>query len=310
MNAACARRHPWISSALGSIAGCALALGAACAGSAAVVDGSRELKLATWVWSAEPVLDHRARGDMLQFLARQRANTLYVQLSPRYEREAFGALTELMRAAQRESVQVRWVDGAPEWALPGQHGGALAAISRAHRLNQRLVAAGLPRVGAVLFDVEPYMHRDWGHARARVLAGFDALAERTRAASRAADLELWWTLPFWFLERASAQSRNLMRQSDGIVVMAYRDRAEQVARVSRAWLSAAEAGGKPIVIAIETGCIQPNYISFCGASPQTLAAALGEIRTELGSSPAFVGVAVHQYASWQALMVQAAEPAR
>jgi len=257
--------------------------------------------LATWVWTSRTVLDDRERAALLSFARERAVDTVYVQLSPVYEAEGWPALLEMIRAAGRHQLRVFWVDGAPDWVSSAGQERALAALARAARLNRALEAAGVARVAGVLCDVEPYLLEAWKNDRARVLADFELLSERLQRASQAASLELWWTLPFWFAEHAGPKAQLLVQRSDGVVIMAYRNRPEQVVRAARSWLRLAEPLARPVVVAVETQCIEPSYISFCGTNGLQLSAALADIRRELGTSPAFAGLAVHQYSSWRQL---------
>jgi hypothetical protein len=86
--------------------------------------------------------------------------------------------------------------------------------------------------------------------------------------------------------------------------MAYRDKAADVESLAAPILEHAAALRKPVVVAIETECVQPRYVSFCGRPAAELTDAIHAIATALRSSPAFAGLAVHSYASWQLLTDQ------
>ena len=83
--------------------------------------------------------------------------------------------------------------------------------------------------------------------------------------------------------------------------MAYRNREGDVQSLAAPLLARAAKRGRPVVVAVETMCIDPPRVSFCGQTPAELASALDHLSLSLRSSPAFAGLAVHNYASWAQL---------
>jgi hypothetical protein len=246
-----------------------------------------------------------ARRDLLTFAGENNVRALFVHASAGYERApGFEALASLVDAASRQGVSVVLVGGDPSWSLPAHHADALAFLERAARLRDRLAARGLPSSGRVLFDVEPYLLPQWRTAREPTIAGYVELLGVLRQAGRATAFDVWHTIPFWFPQHQQAGrplDELVLEEAAGVVLMAYRNREGDVRSLAAPLLARAAKHGRPVVVAVETMCIDPPQVTFCGQAPAELASALDHLALELRASPAFAGLAVHDYASWAKL---------
>jgi hypothetical protein len=260
---------------------------------------------ATWVWDEATVLAEKSRGDLLAFARAQRVGVLFVQAEPEYEQgPKFEALAALVGAASRQGGTITLVGGDPAWALPAHRGAALELVARAARIEARLAARGLPRSGRVLFDVEPYLLPDWRTAPEATGAAYGDLLRAVAEAGRAAGIGVWHTIPFWFPGKqvgGRALDELVLEQSAGIVLMAYRNRAQEVTSLAVPILAAAAKQGRPVLVAVETTCVDPPQVTFCGQTAGRFRDALEQIALGLQASPAFAGLAVHKYASWATL---------
>jgi hypothetical protein len=241
----------------------------------------------------------------LAFARAKGVDALFVQAVPGYEQgPGFEALARLVEAAAAQGVSITLVGGDPAWALRSHRADAVAFLERARRIEAALAARGLPRSGRVLFDVEPYLLPAWRTSPEATAAEYAALLRALRDAGRAASLDTWHTIPFWF-SRASVGGRSLeavvLEQSAGVVLMAYRNRADDVKALASPVLERAAPLGKPVIVAVETTCVDPPRVTFCGQPAGALAGALDHIALTLRGAPAFAGLAVHKYASWAAL---------
>lgn len=262
-------------------------------------------RLATWVWDEATVQDAVARRGLLDFARQRGIGTLFVQAAPGYDAgPGFAALAALVDGAANLGTSIVLVGGDPAWSLPDHRDQALAFVRRAAELEARLAAAGLPRAGRVLFDVEPYLLPEWRTAREQTAASYVELVRAVRAAGRAASLEVWQTIPFWFPEVESAGqplTRLVLDESAGVVVMAYRNRADDVRALAGPILDEGARRGRPVIVAVETMCVDPPRVTFCGQTGHELRAALDVLVQAFRPAPAFAGLAVHKYASWATL---------
>ncbi|HVV16423.1 MAG TPA: hypothetical protein VHH90_04400 [Polyangia bacterium] len=258
--------------------------------------------LGTWVWDQATVTSDAGRSDLLAFARRKGIDLLFVHATAAYETPGgFAALAALAEGASRAGASVVTVAGDPAWAQPEHQAVALGAVQRAARLDQRLAARGLPRSGRILFDVEPYLLPGWRAAPDRAAAEYDRLLPALRRAAHEAGLQVWHTIPFWYRTMTVAGQSledRVLAASDGVVVMAYRNRAEDVQAVAAPVVDRGARQGRPVLVAVETTCVDPPQVSFCGRSGGELARALDRVASGLRGSPAFVGLAVHSYPGW------------
>jgi hypothetical protein len=261
--------------------------------------------VATWVWDAATVLEPERRRALLSFAAAKGVRTLFVHASKTYLDDAgFDSLAGLVAAAQAAGLSIVLTGGDPAWSAAQGHSEALAFLARVAELEARLAARGLAHSRRVLFDVEPYLLPGWKAEPEQATAEYAALLQALHEAARTAGLEIWHTIPFWFATTPARErrlDRVTLELSDGVVVMAYRDRATDVVAAAEPTLAAAAELEKPVIVAVETQCVEPGYVTFCGKPPQALGDALREVRSRFAGAPAFAGLAVHHLASWQKL---------
>jgi hypothetical protein len=246
------------------------------------------------------VLDPATQDTLIAFASSRTVDTLYLQLRREYaEPAALPAVTRLVQAAQANNLTLQWVAGEPSWALPEAHAQALQVLDTVHRLNQQLAARELPPIVSVAYDIEPYLLPTWKQQRAEIEDRYIDLAEQLQAAAHARSLQLWLTLPFWFEKQAGA--RSLLDRADGIIVMAYRNQVSAIADVAASLIERARLRQRPVVVAVETKCVEPTYTSFCGTSNDAVEQALQALQRRYAPLTHVRGFAVHEYGAWQAL---------
>jgi len=129
-----------------------------------------------------------------------------------------------------------------------------------------------------------------------------------RAARGAAGpLPLAEDMPFWFDgvrpggRGTPSLAERLIRATDAITLMAYRDEADEIADVARREVGIAGRLGRPLTVGVETGDVRPDQVTFHEEGAAALAAALAVVRERFAPSPGYAGTAVHSYASLLAL---------
>jgi hypothetical protein len=266
---------------------------------------ARTFTLSSWCWESEFVQDERVRQADLAFAKAHAIDSMYIQLSSDYEEATqFEGLATLARSGQNQGLSLRWVEGRPEWALPENHAQALAAIDHAGQINLQLMAAGRTPIQAIVYDVEPWVLPEWEESPAALIAGYLAMVERLHDAAARAGLALWVALPFWFeteVANNAPDEPSVLERVDGVLVMAYRDNAEDIERAARPMVEHAQALHVPVIVGVETKCVSPSFISFCGSTGRTLGEALSGLRTRFERDRAVLGFAVHELSSWRAL---------
>ena len=297
------RRGPLGAIAVALALSCAAAACASSSGLGRRDTTTRSAGTGTWVWRKERLLDAGERKALLDFARAHRVTALYVADAAELRGPpGFDALADFVRRAHVLDADVAWVGGDPSWGLDAHHASALALVDRAAGVNDRLRAASLPQIRSVQFDVEPYLLPEWKERPDTIARQYVALLASLRQATEAAGVALWVTIPFWFGEQAfdgTTLDREVLRYSDGVVIMAYRSTAAGVAQAAEEVLRHADAIGCRVVVALETSCREPPETTMCGASAAALDDALAEVRSRLGRFPSLAGLAVHQYDDWR-----------
>jgi hypothetical protein len=254
--------------------------------------------LASWCWRRECVTEPATRDALLDFARSQAVDTLYVKLRERFVHDT--RVLDLVRAARDRGVRVQWVTGAREWVLPAHQPSALAPLDWADTINRSLRTAGLPTVEQVAYDVEPYLLPAWNQDRSAVESDYQRMAAALHARARTLGLSLWLTLPFWW-ERELGEAPGALQHADGVIVMAYRNDAQAVGELAEPLLARAAALSLPVVVAVETKCVEPAYVSFCGSGAARLDHDLSVLRQRFAKRANVHGLAVHELGAWRTL---------
>ncbi|HVY40548.1 MAG TPA: hypothetical protein VHM31_21570, partial [Polyangia bacterium] len=150
----------------------------------------------------------------------------------------------------------------------------------------------------------PYLLPGWRAAPARAAAAYERSLRAAQTAAHEAGLQIWQTIPFWYrtvMVAGQSLEDRVLAVSDGVVVMAYRNGADDVQALAGPVLDRGARQGLPVLVAVETTCVDPPRVSFCGQSGPQLAQALDRVASGLRGSPAFAGLAVHSYPGWARL---------
>ena len=273
-----------------------LAIGAtqALGAEAATVAGQPRAARAMWVWDTS---DPQAVVDLA--VARG-VGQLYAAVPPRVGTSPqLADLTDLVGRARTAGLRVDalggdpgWVDN-PSWVVDSWLRPALAT--------------GL--FTGVHVDIEPYTTPAWQSKRATVVKKYLATMDALRAAAGSTPLEA--DLPFWANEVPAGKStldRELMRRTDGVTIMAYRNTASGPDGTIALSAAAIRAGGElgvPVRIGQETGYLGDDPTSvkqtFHGQTLTRMEQELAAVTEAYQGSTAFAGLAVHDAASYAAM---------
>lgn len=235
---------------------------------------------ALWIWSApEP-------GVVATALA-HRIDDLFVHVAPGGADD--GNLAALLRDAEGAGIRVWAMAGAPDWAdRPGRAARWVAEVSR------------LPGIVGTVLDVEPHVLPEWqsATARKRLLRRYLRGVER---AARRDPRPLLAAVPFWWDHadqrfRDGAIVEHVLDRVDGVVVMAYRDRAlgaDGIAELAAGEIAAAGARGKRALVGVQTAPDELDKLTFHEEGRATMERALHRVRRRLGGQPGFGGFAIH-----------------
>ncbi len=158
-------------------------------------------------------------------------------------------------------------------------------------------------------DIEPWQLPAWGTDRAQVVRDYLAAFDRLQAAAPVpleADVPFWlWTLT---TDDGTPLDSAVLQRVDAVTVMSYRNTVtgpDSITDVAARTLTAGAAAGKPVRLAVETTYLGADATSvkqtFYGHTEASVNTALGQVDAVEAGSTAYAGMAVHDYAGYDAL---------
>jgi hypothetical protein len=203
-------------------------------------------------------------------------------------------LQELKRRADLAGMKLTALGGDQTWTT--DHAAALAWAKAA-------TATGL--FSGLHVDVEPYLLPGWKSNRTATATAYLTLLQRLRDSG---PLAVEVDVPFWY-GTITVSGKNLatetLRRASSVTVMSYRDTGtgpNSIYEVSRDWLARGAAAGKRIRLAAEARPLADcPYCTFAEEGATALGDALAGVDAATRTSPAFNGIAVHDYVGWRAL---------
>ena len=158
-------------------------------------------------------------------------------------------------------------------------------------------------------DIEPYTTSAWTKNRKAVVKKYLATLDTLHAAAGGAPIEA--DIPFWFDEIAangSTLDREIMRRTEAVTVMAYRNRADGTdgtIALASAEVAAGSLLGRPVRLGQETNFLGTDPTeakqTFHGMTLTQMEAQLTLVRNAFAGSPAFAGLAIHDSLGYAAL---------
>ncbi len=210
-----------------------------------------------------------------------------------------GNIRALSQQARAAGIRVDALGGDPGW------------IDEPKRIADRWLR---PAVDSGLFDgihvdIEPYSTPAWQTDRAGVVSRYLRTLDVLHQAANGEPLEA--DIPFWLNEIPAGSStldREIIRRTDAVTVMAYRDTAEGVdgtIALATPALEAARALGKPARVGQETNDLGPEPVAekqtFHGQTRTEMEAELALVSAAFAANPAYAGLAIHDAAGYAAM---------
>ena len=232
-----------------------------------------------WVWGEPANLD-------IETIAAEGFDRILLWAPPGFSNDS--SFESVVSAVHVAGLEIFAVGGDPSWA----------SSPSTVRSWAREVQSG-EWDGAVL-NIEPYLHPDWDTDRSDLAAAY---LRGLRRAEQTLSVPLSATVPFWFdsiPHRKTTVLNAVAKRVDGIVVLGYRDHAEGtdgILELVSEEVAVAEATRTDLVIAVETGPVLPEKVTFFEEGRTALETELGIVEAALGTSVAFVGTSVHHWDS-------------
>lgn len=249
---------------------------------------------AMWVWDTS---DPQA---VVSLATARGIGQLYAAVPPHVDSSPkLAELQELVALADAAGLRVDalggdpgWVDN-PAWVVTNW--------------LQPALASGL--FTGVHVDIEPYTTPAWTKNRKAVVKKYLATLDALRTAAAGTPLEA--DIPFWFDEVAangSTLDREIMRRTDAVTVMAYRNRADGpdgTIALASAEVAAGAQLGRRVRVGQETNFLgtDPTEVkqTFHGMTLAQMEGQLALVDDAFSTSPAFAGLAIHDALGYRSI---------
>lgn len=243
---------------------------------------------ALWIWDGpDPAV--------IEFALSNGISDLYLHAPPGFS--ANDAYRSFVTEAQDAGLHVLAMGGHPSWATDSSAWSSWV---------DEVVAVG--GFNGVVFDVEPYTLAEWNsRKRNRLIRSY--LESLEAASLRAGTLPTFATVPFWWDDPAYKSRKRLLVEhvlsiSDGIIVMAYRDKAlgtDGIIELAQSEVGLAASMGKQIVVGVETGSTNLDKVSFAEEGSAAMEAELEVVEAAFGATPGYIGISIHHYGSYSTM---------
>lgn len=259
-----------------------------------------------WVWGSDTVLDQTSRNKLLDFAVASGINRLYSEAEGLVIHEQ-STLADFIRASRARGIEVELLFGMREWAFEENHHQVLALADQVIDYTRKYPDA-LPV--AMHLDIEPWSLQEWADDVEGIANQLLDLFDKVRARLHEIDLPLTVDIPVWFdrvpVSRDGRPARPLYQlvidAVDGVTLMNYRNTYQRLIDDAAPELLYASGAGKPVVVGVETLCIEPASITFCGIGRDVMESKLASLDLDMPLQySSYSGHAVHHFWSFRDL---------
>jgi hypothetical protein len=290
-----------------------------------VIDGAQDKEYGTWIWTSPINMSQDDMRSAVDEAAKNGMNAVYVTIDDYLEIQSLpesaaktaraqsysDALDRFIRTAQEKGIAVDVEVGWRDWSEDSSFTKAFVMTDYAVAFNK----THSHTIRALQFDVEPYLLATYEANKANILKRYVALVDATvnRLGTESLGLSIviphfydeaqGWTPAFAFNGSTAHAFTHLMNGMDArpngkIIVMAYRNFSENdngTISLAQGEIDEASAGthATKVIVAQETGDIQPGYVTFFGKSKSEYASQVELIKAHFKTKSGFGGIAVH-----------------
>ena len=256
---------------------------------------------ALWVWGSQVVVNSDRQNTLFGLIEDKSLNRLYLEASEalRFDPQA---LAGFFQRAERAGVAVELLFGQPDWALAENHHHVMTWVDRTVDFAQRYPDIS---IAAIHLDVEPYLLPEWDSERQSLASSFVHMLSSARNRANQNGLELWADIPVWYDEhgifydgRARPLHELVIDATDGVGLMDYRDQTQRIINDASNELSYASQQNRPMIVGVETLCIEPQWITFCEEGSAFMEQTLRQVDSTLRDYRAYKGTAIHHFDSY------------
>lgn len=285
------------------------------------------LERGVWVWDSVSQMDAIEMERIVRAVKEHGFTAVYLTIdhyldiydSQKSTEEYTKTIETFIALAHASGLSVDAVAGARDWAEPTvQYRGRdildyVAQFNRTHEMKFR----------ALQYDIEPYLLPRYEKNKASVLKNYITFIDELATTASESGIKLSIVVPHFYdstqgwtpsIEYGGTQAHafdhvlSILNRREGniIIVMAYRDHAkgeDGTIELSRAEVHAASRlrGSTTVIVAQETGDVDPGYVTFFNTSKQKLFSELALVEEVFAKEYAYGGYAVHYLEPFLAL---------
>lgn len=280
----------------------------------------------TWIWESPIQMSYAKAVQMLEYAAKENFTVVYITIDDYLhvaalsagetketrKQEYFTALNRIVVKAQELGVAVDVEGGWKDWGNPKNTWKGYALIDFVKEYNQLYPRA---KVRGLQYDVEPYLLAAYEKDKPSVLIPFIEFIDESTAQMEEVDAQFSIVIPHFYDSTQKwtpiltyngetaypfTHLLNILDRKAGssIIIMSYRnffEGSDGVEGLSVPELKEASASGHStkVIVAQETGDVEPDYVTFFGLPKEDLTYQLSTINASFAKYRSFGGSAVH-----------------
>lgn len=279
-----------------------------------------------WVWDSPIVMSSAKADSVVASASANKMNALYITIDDYLTiatlpagatkdakvKAYYSALNRIIVNANGKGIAVDAVGGARDWAITTNRWKGYTLIDFVKSYNALYPDA---KIRNFQYDVEPYLLSTYATNQAGVLTTFVGFIDESMNRMQSAgagftvvvphfyDSTQKWTAQVTYNGKTAYTFTHLLnildrKQGSGIIIMSYRNfysgNNDGVKELSTPELAEASSGYRTkVLIAQETGNVEPPYVTFYGDSKANFLNAVSTIYSGFSGYAAFGGVSVH-----------------
>lgn len=287
---------------------------------------SNEKEFGTWVWSSPKSMSDNYVAELLNAASANKINALYItiddyldiavlpasQEKERAKKEYFEALYRIITVANARGIKIDAEGGAKDWAIAANRWKGYTLIDFVKEYNEKYPNA---KIRNFQYDVEPYLLNSYERNKATTLKSFVEFIDESIGIMQGVDAGFSIVVPHFYdstqkwtpsivykgeTNYVFSHLLNILEKKQGsaIIIMAYRNffyGNNSTRQISEPEIKEAskETFNTKIIVAQETGNVDPDYVTFYGLSRGEFFSAISSIYDTFSSYKSFGGVSAH-----------------
>ena len=232
-----------------------------------------------WLWD-----DRALPAEVVGFARSERVGDVFLTVP---WSGASAATRSLAGALAGSGVRVACLGGDPAWA--DRPTDAAAWAGRALAVHE---------FEAVHLDIEPWADAGWPASAERRLTGVARAVEAVRAST---ELPVEVDVPAALVGTYPAEFTRIVTAATQLTIMAYRDSADAILRLSTAARGLAASAGRRYRIGVDTRPSTDPHATFADDGRTVMDHETATVAADLRADPLFAGMAVHDFTGWRQL---------